>query len=164
MIWSDNFIRIFKCCWSVRRDRRRACLRGRSDGLFKGRNAVSSRRWVCWAIQRSRIRICRYFRNGYGLGKGIRCSDGFNGRFVFGVFRRVGGYMELKIKNVTKTFGKKRALNNFSLELHPGVYGLLGPNGAGKSTLIGVIAGLIKPDCWCCIIKLDTIIAKIYNK
>lgn len=55
--------------------------------------------------------------------------------------------MELKIKNVTKTFGKKRALNNFSLELHPGVYGLLGPNGAGKSTLIGVIAGLIKPDC-----------------
>ncbi len=54
--------------------------------------------------------------------------------------------MELIIKNITKTYGKKRALNNFSLELKPGVYGLLGPNGAGKSTLIGVIAGLVKPD------------------
>lgn len=55
--------------------------------------------------------------------------------------------MLLSIKNVTKTFGKKTALKNFSLDLEPGVYGILGPNGAGKSTLIGVITGLIKPDC-----------------
>lgn len=54
--------------------------------------------------------------------------------------------MELSIKNVTKTYGKKRALNDFSLELSTGVYGLLGPNGAGKSTLIGTITGLVKPD------------------
>ena len=54
--------------------------------------------------------------------------------------------MTLSIKNITKTYGKKHALNNFSLDLEPGVYGLLGPNGAGKSTLIGVITGLVKPD------------------
>lgn len=54
--------------------------------------------------------------------------------------------MELIIKNVTKTYRKKRALNDFSLDLEPGVYGLLGPNGAGKSTLIGVITGLVRPD------------------
>ncbi len=55
--------------------------------------------------------------------------------------------MELKIENVTKTYGKKQALINFSLDFYPGVYGLLGPNGAGKSTLIGIIAGLVKADC-----------------
>ncbi len=55
--------------------------------------------------------------------------------------------MELSIKNITKTYGKKRALSDFSLDLKPGVYGLLGPNGAGKSTLIGAITGLVKADC-----------------
>lgn len=54
--------------------------------------------------------------------------------------------MELSINNITKTYGKKCALNNFSLDLSAGVYGLLGPNGAGKSTLIGTITGLVKPD------------------
>lgn len=54
--------------------------------------------------------------------------------------------MELSIRNVTKTYGKKRALSNFSLDFKAGVYGLLGPNGAGKSTLIGTITGLVKAD------------------
>ena len=55
--------------------------------------------------------------------------------------------MKLSIKNITKTYGKKRALDNFTLDFKPGVYGLLGPNGAGKSTLIGTITGLVNPDC-----------------
>ncbi len=54
--------------------------------------------------------------------------------------------MELSIKNITKTYGNKCALNDFSLDFSAGVYGLLGPNGAGKSTLIGTITGLVKPD------------------
>lgn len=54
--------------------------------------------------------------------------------------------MELSIKNATKTYGKKCALDNFSLDFSAGVYGLLGPNGAGKSTLIGITTGLVKPD------------------
>lgn len=55
--------------------------------------------------------------------------------------------MELSIQNVTKSYGKKTALSDFSLNFTTGVYGLLGPNGAGKSTLIGVITGLVKPNC-----------------
>lgn len=55
--------------------------------------------------------------------------------------------MELSTHNITKTYGKKCALNDFSLDFSAGVYGLLGPNGAGKSTLIGVITGLVKADC-----------------
>lgn len=38
----------------------------------------------------------------------------------------------------------KKALDNVSLTLSPGLYGLLGPNGAGKSTLINIITGTVK--------------------
>ena len=54
--------------------------------------------------------------------------------------------MLLEIKSVSKSYGKNKALDNFSLTLTNGVYGLLGPNGAGKSTLISIITGLIFPD------------------
>lgn len=54
--------------------------------------------------------------------------------------------MLLEIKSVCKSYGKNKALDNFSLTLTNGVYGLLGPNGAGKSTLISIITGLIFPD------------------
>lgn len=54
--------------------------------------------------------------------------------------------MPLEIKSVSKSYGKNKALDNFSLTLTNGVYGLLGPNGAGKSTLISIITGLIFPD------------------
>lgn len=45
----------------------------------------------------------------------------------------------LKIKNLTKSYGKTIALDSINLEFSKGVYGLLGPNGAGKSTLMNII-------------------------
>lgn len=42
----------------------------------------------------------------------------------------------IEIRNLTKTFKKKKALNNINLKLYSGIYGLLGTNGAGKTTLI----------------------------
>lgn len=54
--------------------------------------------------------------------------------------------VKLTIDEVTKQFGKKKALNSFSAKLENGVYGLLGPNGAGKTTLINIIVGLLQPD------------------
>jgi ABC-2 type transport system ATP-binding protein len=46
----------------------------------------------------------------------------------------------IEIKNVSKNFGEKVALDNVSLEIPEGcIFGLLGPNGAGKSTLIRII-------------------------
>ena len=46
----------------------------------------------------------------------------------------------IEVKNVTKTFGEKVALDDVSLSIPEGkIFGLLGPNGAGKSTLIRII-------------------------
>ncbi len=55
--------------------------------------------------------------------------------------------MSLILKNVSKTFVGKKAVDNISLEIEkPGVYGLLGTNGAGKTTTIRMLLGIIKKD------------------
>lgn len=55
--------------------------------------------------------------------------------------------MSLVLKNVSKTFVGKKAVDNISLSLEkPGVYGLLGTNGAGKTTTIRMLLGIIKKD------------------
>ncbi|MBQ8637800.1 MAG: ATP-binding cassette domain-containing protein [Lachnospiraceae bacterium] len=54
--------------------------------------------------------------------------------------------MKLEIKNVTKTYGTKTALDNFSVTFDSGVYGILGANGAGKSTLINLITDNVPRD------------------
>ena len=53
--------------------------------------------------------------------------------------------MELRIDHVSKEFKDKKAVNDISLELTPGVWGLLGANGAGKTTLMRIIAGIMHP-------------------
>ncbi|KRE32260.1 ABC transporter ATP-binding protein [Paenibacillus sp. Soil724D2] len=54
--------------------------------------------------------------------------------------------MKLEVKNVTKTYKEKTAVNNFSMVLQSGeCVGLIGPNGAGKSTLIKIISDIINP-------------------
>ena len=52
----------------------------------------------------------------------------------------------LQLKNISKSFGAIKALDNVSLSLNSGeVLGLMGDNGAGKSTLVKIIAGNFKP-------------------
>ena len=53
----------------------------------------------------------------------------------------------IELKNVTKTFGGFKALDDLTLTVPQGaVYGLVGPNGAGKSTAIRHITGIYRPD------------------
>jgi len=53
----------------------------------------------------------------------------------------------LRIVNVTKYFGRVRALESVTVRVDRGeLVGLIGPNGSGKTTLINVITGYYEPD------------------
>ena len=55
--------------------------------------------------------------------------------------------MSIEIRNVSKTFGAFRALNQINLDIHSGeLVALLGPSGCGKTSLLRIIAGLETPD------------------
>ena len=52
----------------------------------------------------------------------------------------------IKVENLIKTFGPKRAVDGVSFAVERGeVLGFLGPNGAGKSTSMRMITGFIPP-------------------
>ena len=52
----------------------------------------------------------------------------------------------ISVRQLTKTYGRFRALHRVDLDVAPGSFlALFGPNGAGKSTLLGIIAGLVRP-------------------
>ena len=52
--------------------------------------------------------------------------------------------MSIQIKNLTKFYGKQKALDNISFEVNTGeIVGFIGPNGAGKSTTMKIITGFI---------------------
>ncbi len=53
--------------------------------------------------------------------------------------------MELEIREISKHYKDKKAVDHVSLTLTPGVWGLLGANGAGKTSLMRMIAGIVKP-------------------
>lgn len=53
----------------------------------------------------------------------------------------------LSLRNLTKRFGQKIAVDNLSLDVPRGsFYGVVGPNGAGKTTSLSMATGLLRPD------------------
>lgn len=52
----------------------------------------------------------------------------------------------LSVQNLTKDYGKIRALDHVSFDVPKGsVFGILGPNGSGKTTLLGIVMDILKP-------------------
>ena len=54
--------------------------------------------------------------------------------------------MKLELNNISKSYGKNKALSGFTATLEAGIYALLGPNGSGKSTLMNIITDNLKAD------------------
>jgi len=53
--------------------------------------------------------------------------------------------MNVELTELTRKFGRTRAVAGVSLEAGPGVFGLLGPNGAGKTSLLRMMATVLPP-------------------
>jgi len=54
--------------------------------------------------------------------------------------------MSIKVENITKIYGKQKALDNASFTIKSGeIVGLLGPNGAGKSTMMKILTCYLPP-------------------
>ena len=71
------------------------------------------------------------------------------------------GKLVAELVDVSKSFGAKKIVDNFSCRIQRGdKIGLLGPNGAGKSTLLKMILGDLEPDSGT--VKLGTKIAVAY--
>ena len=72
----------------------------------------------------------------------------------------------LKVNNLSKSFGKVRAVHDLSFEVDRGeILGIIGPNGAGKTTLFNLISGEIKPDAGEIIFNgKEVAIAQTYKK
>jgi ABC-2 type transport system ATP-binding protein len=55
--------------------------------------------------------------------------------------------LAIDVRDLTKRFGDKVAVDHFSLQVRRGtIYGFLGPNGSGKTTTIRMLCGLLTPD------------------
>jgi ABC-2 type transport system ATP-binding protein len=52
----------------------------------------------------------------------------------------------IETKQLTKTYGSLRAVDNLDISVEPGeIFGLLGPNGAGKTTVVSMLCTILKP-------------------
>ena len=66
---------------------------------------------------------------------------------VEGSIRGAGNRAAVDVRDVSRRFRKRQALNSVSLEVQRGeIHALLGPNGAGKTTMLRILVGLLDPD------------------
>jgi ABC-2 type transport system ATP-binding protein len=53
--------------------------------------------------------------------------------------------VNIELTDVTRAFGRSKAVDGVTLGIGPGVFGLLGPNGAGKTSLLRMLATVLPP-------------------
>ena len=65
---------------------------------------------------------------------------------------------EVRLRGISKSFGKVRAVREVSLEIERGeLMAVLGPSGCGKTTLLRLIAGFEEPDVGCVVVDEEMV-------
>ena len=69
----------------------------------------------------------------------------------------MGEEVFLQVRNLSKSFGGVRAVNDLSFELYKGeILGIIGPNGSGKTTLLNLVTGFVRKDSGRYFLKIMT--------
>ena len=86
-------------------------------------------------------------KTGVPTEKGARRASPGSVRRDFQPWNDPGAKPLIEFRNVSKSFGATRAVNDLSLSIHKGeFFALLGPSGCGKTTLMRMLAGFEQPD------------------
>ncbi len=128
-------------------EKRQERIENEQKGIEKARNLYRSeldwmRRKPQARATKARARIDRFYKIEEQAKKNIT-----EDKTEFSVGARRMGRKILEIENVSKGFGDKQIIKDFSYIFQKGEkIGIVGPNGTGKSSLLNIINGLIKPD------------------
>ncbi len=128
-------------------EKRQERIENEQKGIEKARNLYRSeldwmRRKPQARATKARARIDRFYKIEEQAKKNIK-----EDKTEFSVGTRRMGRKILEIEDVSKRFGDKQIIKDFSYIFQKGEkIGIVGPNGTGKSSLLNIINGLIKPD------------------
>ncbi len=112
------------------------------------RKIVREQHWVVHGVSGRRKRNVRRLKELQSLRKSVKEQRHVQGQVNFTTVEGSrSGKSVIELKSVSKAFGEKSAINDFSIKVMRGErIGLVGPNGAGKTTLLKIMTGALDPD------------------
>lgn len=112
------------------------------------RKIVREQHWIVHGVSGRRKRNMRRVKELASLRKSVKEQRHVKGDVQFGtVETQKSGKLVAELKNISKSFGQRSIVKDFSVQIMRGErIGLVGPNGAGKTTLLKMIMGELSPD------------------
>lgn len=113
-----------------------------------GRTIVREEHWLRYGVSGRRKRNQRRLKDLHSLRAQHRGHTGPTGKIdAPKVESRESGKLVIEAKGISKKYGERTIVDDFSIRVHRGdCIGLIGPNGAGKTTLLNMLIGLLTPD------------------
>lgn len=112
------------------------------------RKIVREQHWIVHGVSGRRKRNMRRVKDLAALRKSVKDQRHVKGDVQFAsVDTQKSGKLVAELKNVSKSFGERTIIDDFSVRIMRGErIGLVGPNGAGKTTLLKIIMGELAED------------------
>jgi ATP-binding cassette subfamily F protein uup len=112
------------------------------------RKIVMEEHWMRYGVTGRRKRNMRRVGNLQALREARRSYRGVAGSAtIVAGSAAPSGALVIEAKNISKTFGERAIVSDFSLRVTRGDrIGIVGPNGSGKTTLINMLIGALAPD------------------
>jgi len=112
------------------------------------RKIVREQHWIVHGVSGRRKRNMRRVKELAALRKSVKEQRHVKGDVQFAtVETRKSGKLVAEFKAVSKSFGDRPIVQDFSIRIQRGErIGLVGPNGAGKTTLLKLMTGELTPD------------------